>query len=113
MTRKLIGRPCVLVSVGAMTPSIEQYAGALPVAATHRGAASVTPATGSPIDATGIAVPSLVLEQSSVEIVRDAGCTGVWTATAWRPISGISNAASAAPAMRTDLTGWFMPDLIP
>ena len=54
MTRKLIGRPCELVSVGAMAPSIEQYAGALPVAATHRGEASVTPATGSPIDATGI-----------------------------------------------------------
>jgi hypothetical protein len=56
-----------------MAPSIEQYAGALPVAATQRGAASVTPATGSPIDVTGIAVPSFALEQSSAEIVRAAG----------------------------------------
>src|SRR4030095_2499719 len=44
MTRKLIGCPYALLSIGAITPSIEQYAGALP-AGTHLGAASVTPAT--------------------------------------------------------------------
>ena len=65
-----MGRPFTLVSVGAMAPSIEQYAGALPVAATHRGAARVTPATGSPIDETGIVAPSLVLVQSSAVISR-------------------------------------------
>src|SRR5580692_5806852 len=35
-TRKLIGRPYELLSMGAMAPSIEQYAGVLP-AATQRG----------------------------------------------------------------------------
>src|SRR5678809_1623618 len=77
MTRKLIGRPCELVSVGAIAPSIEQYAGALPAAATHLGEASDTPATGSPIDPTGISVPSFALVQSSAEIVRAAGAAGV------------------------------------
>jgi hypothetical protein len=47
---------------------MEQYAGAFPVAATHRGSLSVTPATGSPIDATGMVVPSFMLVQSSAEI---------------------------------------------
>ncbi len=66
-TRKLMERPFELVSVGAIAPSMEQYAGGVP-AATHRGAASVTPATGSPIDETGIVVPSRACVQSSGEM---------------------------------------------
>jgi hypothetical protein len=58
------------VSVGAIAPSIEQYAGAFPVAATQRGSAKVTPATGSPIDDTGIEFPSLALVQSPEDIAR-------------------------------------------
>jgi hypothetical protein len=42
-------RPFELGSVGAIAPSIEQDAGWAPAAA-QRGAASVTAATGSPID---------------------------------------------------------------
>lgn len=53
-TRKLIARPCELLSTGAIAPSIEQYAGAL-AALTHLGAARVTAATGSPIAEIGIA----------------------------------------------------------
>src|SRR5438094_148301 len=52
-TRKLIARPCELLSIGAIAPSIEQYAGALAVL-THLGAARVTPATGSPMADAGI-----------------------------------------------------------
>src|SRR6059036_1982498 len=76
-TRKLIARPCELVSIGAIAPSIEQYAGALP-ALTHLGAARVTPATGSPIAEIGIAVPSRSLVQSSAEIILAASPAGPW-----------------------------------
>src|SRR3989442_9829849 len=68
-TRKLIGRPYELLSMGAIAPSIEQYAGTLPVAATHRGAESVTPATGSPMADVGIVDPRRASEQSSAVIV--------------------------------------------
>src|SRR2546427_12445249 len=68
-TRKLIGRPYELLSMGAIAPSIEQYAATLPVAATHRGAESVTPATGSPMADVGIVDPRRASEQSSAVIV--------------------------------------------
>src|SRR2546428_13872442 len=76
-TRKLIARPCELLSIGAIAPSIEQYAGALP-ALTHLGAARVTPATGSPIAEIAIAVPSRSLVQSSAEITFAASAAGAW-----------------------------------
>src|SRR6185369_2530214 len=80
-TRKLIARPCELLSIGAIAPSIEQYAGALPVL-THVGAARLTPATGSPIAEIGIAVPSRSLVQSSAEMTFAASTAGAWEDTA-------------------------------
>jgi hypothetical protein len=52
-----------------MTPSTLQYAGALPVAAVQRGSFNVTADTGSPIDATGMADPSLTDVQSDSVMV--------------------------------------------
>src|SRR5688572_10272382 len=72
-----MGRPFALVSVGAIAPSIEQYAGAFSVAATHRGAARVTPATGSPMDETGMAPPIFSGVQSAIETTRGAGVCAV------------------------------------
>src|SRR6185436_10334603 len=95
-TRKLIGRPFTLVSVGAMAPSIEQYAGALPAAATQRGAASVTAATGSPIAVVGIIVPSRALVQSSAVTVLGVGAAGPCDGQPLAPNTGINNVASAA-----------------
>src|SRR5262245_50535885 len=98
-TRKLMGRPLELVSVGAITPSMEQKAGALPVAGTHHGAARVTPATASPIDATGMVEPSWDAVQSSADKTR-----GVLTAdcVCWEsPMSAVAkiNATSAAASV--------------
>src|SRR5262245_58896140 len=61
-------RPCGLASVGAIAPSIEQYAGAFPLAGTQRGAASVTALTGSPIADAAMEVPSLAGVHSSAPI---------------------------------------------
>src|SRR4051812_14999106 len=71
-TRKLIARPCELLSIGAIAPSIKQYAGAL-AALTHLGAARVTPATGSPMAEAGIVFPSRSLVHASAEITSAAG----------------------------------------
>jgi hypothetical protein len=84
-----------------MAPSMEQYAGELPVAATQRGAASVTAATGSPIAATGIIVPSRGLAQSSADTVLAAGDAGPCDGQALAPNTDISNVASAA-SIRTN-----------
>src|SRR5436853_2612013 len=80
-TRKLIARPCELLSVGAMAPSIEQYAGSVP-ALTHFGGARLTPATGSPMAEAGIVFPSRSLVQSSAEITFDCALAGTNTAKA-------------------------------
>src|SRR5438128_2721994 len=80
-TRKLIARPCELLSIGAIAPSIEQYAGPL-AALTHLGAARLTPATGSPIAEAGIAVSSRSLVQSSAEITFDCALADTNTAKA-------------------------------
>ena len=80
-TRKLIARPCELVSIGAIAPSIEQYAGAL-LPLTHLGAARLTPATGSPIAEAEMVVPSRSLVQSSAEITLAASAAGAWEDTA-------------------------------
>src|SRR3989442_15768333 len=76
-TRKLIARPCELLSIGAIAPSIEQYAGALP-ALTHLGAARLTSAAGSPMAIAGIVFPSRSLVQSSAEITLAASAAGAW-----------------------------------
>src|SRR5947209_2141284 len=76
-TRKLIARPCELLSMGAMAPSIEQYARSVP-ALTHLGGARLTPATGSPMAEAGTVVPSRSLVQSSAEITLAAPAAGTW-----------------------------------
>ena len=75
-TRKRIGIAVGLLSTGAMEPSTLQYAGSEPVAAFHTGALSVTDDTGSPMEATGMLVPSLSAVQSvSLTILLvDVGC---------------------------------------
>jgi len=67
--------PLHLVSIGAIAPSIEQYAGAL-LPLTHLGAARLTPATGAPIAEAEMVVPSRSLVQSSAEITLAASAAG-------------------------------------
>ena len=84
-----------------MAPSIEQCAGALPAAATQRGAARATPATGSPMDETGIVAPSLVLVQSSAVISRLPCAAGVCGSFALRlPASANSTNTISARSCR-------------
>jgi hypothetical protein len=59
-----------------MAPSILHVAGSAPAAAFQTGALSVTAETGSPIDETGIATPSLSAEQSDSVIILLAANAG-------------------------------------
>src|SRR6186713_3721057 len=79
-TRKLIGRAVALRSTGAITPSTAQCAGTSAVAATHRGGASVSDDTGSPIADGGIALPSLAATQSASVTTLLAPGGDVWPA---------------------------------
>ncbi len=73
-TRKLMG--FAAGSMGAIAPSTVQYAGAGSAAAVHRGSLSVTFDTGSPIAATGTAVPSFVAVHSASVIVLRSPMSG-------------------------------------
>ena len=95
-TRKLMGRPFGLVSVGAIAPSIEQYAGAAPAAPPTGARQAVTPATGSPIAATGMSVPNRAGVQSSAEMTLAASAVGAWEGCALNPSSRIKTTDSAA-----------------
>ena len=80
-TRKLMG--FAAGSMGAIAPSTVQYAGAGSAAAVHRGSLSVTFDTGSPMAATGTAVPSFVAVHSASVIVLRSPMSGSGAA-AWR-----------------------------
>src|SRR5437868_85733 len=80
-----------------MAPSTAQYAAALPLPATQRGAARVTPATGSPIAETGIAEPSLIAVQSSAVIVLVSAPCGA-------DATGNANAIRRIGTMRRSMT---------
>src|SRR2546426_12355642 len=96
-TRKLIARPCELLSMGAIAPSIEQYAGAVP-ALTHFGEARLTPATGSPMAEAGIVFPSRSLVQSSAEIPLAPSAAGAWED--WALIDSTAKTRTTAKPLR-------------
>jgi hypothetical protein len=78
-TWKFIGFAVGARSTGAIAPFTVQYEGRPLAASTHRGAASVTADTGSPIAEMGILVPSLASVQSDGLIVREVACAWVRT----------------------------------
>src|SRR3954468_8016043 len=80
-TRKLIGFALLCASTGVITPSTAQYEGVAPAAGAQRGVSSVTPDTGSLIDAIGTVPPMVVFVQSVSDRVRSTGVAAVATCT--------------------------------
>src|SRR5688572_11379155 len=101
-TRKLIGRLVGAGSMGAIRPSTSQRAGRTWSAGTHRGSASVTADTGSPMSLPGIELPSLADVQTAASIDRRdsvnrplAGLVAGWAAAC--EIAMTANASVHAP----------------
>ena len=69
-TRKLIGLAVAVLSIGAIRPSTSQRAGSGSLPGTHRGSASVTLETGSPMELAGTESPSFAVVQSAAVITR-------------------------------------------
>src|SRR5580700_2689477 len=88
-TPKRMGFAEGLLSTGAIDPSMLQYAGLPLASARHSGAFSVTVETGSPIEDTGILVPSFSAVQSEAAITLLGGSPTCFADCA-KTLTGIS-----------------------
>jgi hypothetical protein len=104
-------------SIGAITPSTEQYAADESVAGVHVGPATATFDTGSPIAPTGSAVPSLADVQSASVIVLRSPISGsgatvgaLWALAwkAWEPDKPIASSSEAAATFASEFMGMSM-----